>query len=80
MQAAAAFGVAFRVDDAMFDKLKGYGIDLEADSGEDHHQLPVPSVFLIGNRGRIEFQYVNPNYKVRLAPEVLLAAARAAAE
>ena len=34
----------------------------------------VPAVFLVGKSGRIEFQYVNPNYKVRLQPEVLLAA------
>jgi peroxiredoxin len=79
MEAARAFGIAFQVDDAMFETLKGYGIDIEADSGEKHRQLPVPAVFLIGDKG-IEFQYVNPNYRVRLAPEVLLAAAEAAVE
>jgi hypothetical protein len=34
-------------------------------------------VFLVGRDGTIHFSYVNPNYQVRLAPEVLLAAARA---
>jgi peroxiredoxin len=80
MQAARAFGVAFQLDDAMVEKLNGFGIDVEEASGETHHQLPVPAVFLVGRSGRIEFQYVNPDYKVRLDPEVLLAAAKAAAK
>jgi peroxiredoxin len=78
MTAAKAFGIAFRVDDATLDKYKGYGIDLEAASGQKHHLLPVPAVFVAGADGRIHFVYVNPDYKIRLAPEVLLAAAKAA--
>lgn len=77
MTAAKAFGIAFRVDDATLDKYKGYGIDLEAASGQKHHLLPVPAVFVAGADGRIHFVYVNPDYTIRLAPEVLLAAARA---
>ena len=78
--AAKAFGIAFQLDDAMVERLNGYGIDIEADSGETHHQLPVPAVFLIGKTGRIEFEYANPKYQVRLDPQVLLAAAKAAAK
>ena len=76
MDAAKAFGVAFKVDDGMLTKYKGFGIDLEAASGEKHHYLPVPSVFLIGTDGVIKFRYFNPDYKVRLSSEELLAAAR----
>jgi peroxiredoxin len=78
MTAAKAFGIAFRVDDATLEKYKGYGIDLEAASGETHHLLPVPAMFIAGTDGVISFAYVNPDYKVRLAPEVLLAAAKSA--
>jgi peroxiredoxin len=76
MEAAKAFGLAFRVDDKGYERLSGYGIDLEAASGEKHHLLPVPAVYLIGKDGIIQFQYVNPNYRVRLTPEVLLASAK----
>ena len=80
MTAARALGVAFRVDDATVVKYKdSYGIDLEGDSGQTHHQLPVPSAFVIGRDGVIRFAYVNPDYKVRVDPGVLLAAAKAAA-
>ena len=80
MHAATEFGLAYRVDDEMIAKLQKFGIDLEEASGEDHHLLPVPAVFLTGKKGTIEFQYVNPDYRVRLDPDVLVAAARAAVE
>jgi peroxiredoxin len=78
MDAARAFGIAFRVDDTTVRTYSGYGIDLEGASGRPHHLLPVPSVFVIGTDGAIRFQYVNPNYRFRLDPSVLLAAARSA--
>ncbi|HEX8835254.1 MAG TPA: peroxiredoxin-like family protein [Abditibacteriaceae bacterium] len=77
MAASRALGIAFRLDDATAKKYRDYGIDLEKSSGYTHHQLPAPAVFLVGRDGVIHFSYVNPNYQVRLAPEVLLAAARA---
>lgn len=77
MSAAQAFGIAFRLDDATFERYVGFGNDLNERSGDDHQALPAPATFLIGEDGVIQFGYVNPDYKVRLAPEVLLAAARA---
>jgi peroxiredoxin len=78
MTAAISLGIAFQVDDATVRKYKtSYGIDLEADSGQKHHLLPVPSVFIIGKDGVIHFSYVNPNYKIRIDPGVLLKAAKA---
>lgn len=77
MAASRALGIAYRLDDATAKKYRAYGIDLKKSSGQKHQQLPVPAVFLVGRDGTIHFSYVNPNYQVRLAPEVLLAAARA---
>ena len=77
MEAAKKFGLAFRVGDALLKKYKGYGIDLEASSGQKHHLLPVPAVFLVDTEGIIQFQYVNPDYKIRLNGDVLMAAAKA---
>jgi len=77
MNAAQAFGVAFRVDQATYERYLGFGMDLNERSGDDHRALPAPATFIIGSDGTIQFGYVNPDYKVRLAPEVLLAAARA---
>ena len=77
LDATRAFGIAFKVDDETVERYLGYDVDLEAVSGETHHVLPVPSTYIIGVDGIISFQYTNPDYHVRLHPDVLLAAARA---
>ena len=76
MAAAKAFGLAFEVDTEMLKKLDSYNIDIEEASGEKHHMLPVPAVFLVGTDGVIDFVYANPDYKIRIDPEVLLAEAK----
>ena len=79
MAAAKAFGLAFQLDEMTVRMYKGlHGIDLEDASGRTHRQLPVPAVFIAGPDGLIRYAYHNPNYKVRLSPEALLAAAREA--
>ncbi len=76
MAAAEAFRIAYKVDDATRKMLTQNGIDLEAASGEKHHELPVPAVFLVATNSVIQFEYVNPDYSVRVHPDLLLAAAR----
>ncbi len=77
LEATRAFGLAFSIDDETYDRYLNYGINLEKASGETHHVLPAPSTYIIGMNGIINFQYTNPDYKVRLHPDVLLAAAKA---
>ncbi|MGX7835986.1 redoxin domain-containing protein, partial [Campylobacter fetus subsp. venerealis] len=55
MTASRAFGVAYRLDDAALAKYGEYGIDLEAASGQKHHELPVPAVFIVDSQGLIRF-------------------------
>ena len=38
--------------------------------------LPAPSIYVTGKGGRVLFQHVDPDYRVRLRSEVILAAAR----
>ena len=49
-----------------------YKLDLEKWSGEEHHSLPVPAIFII-KEGVVQFQYVNPNYNTRMKAKTLLA-------
>lgn len=74
-EASIAFGLAFRVDDKYNEMLKSHNMSLEDASGETHHILPVPAVFVLDKDGVIQFEYVNPDYKVRLNGEILLKAA-----
>lgn len=73
MEVIKAFGLDWEVGDETFTKYKEkYNLDLEAWSGEEHHELTVPAVFIIKD-GVVQFQYVNPTYSIRLKAETLLA-------
>ncbi|MCC5849669.1 MAG: AhpC/TSA family protein [Verrucomicrobia bacterium] len=74
MNAAKGFGLAFTLDDAEFQRLKGFGIDIEAASGKEHRMLPVPGVFLVDAEGKIIFAHHDPDYRKRLSNEDLLKA------
>lgn len=79
MEAAKAFGITFRVPDELVSKYKNeYKIDLEAASGETHHVLPHPAVFIVDTKGSVRFAHVNPDYKSRLSPADILGAIGAA--
>ncbi len=77
MRASRAFGIAFKESEETVAQLKENGMDIEERSGRDHNLLPVPAVFLINEEGRVEFQYVNPNYKKRINHNILMTAADA---
>lgn len=73
LKAIQAFGLDWKVGDELFTKYKNeYQLDLEEWSGQEHHALPVPAIFIVRDN-TIVFQYVNPNYKMRLSAETLLA-------
>lgn len=80
MEASKAFGIAYRLDDETYQRYKNNGMDLEERSGQDHHLLPAPAVFLSNAEGVIEFQYVDPDFTRRINHTVLLAAAKAMIE
>jgi len=77
LDATRAFGLAFRVDNELNKRYLSWDIDLENASGETHHVLPAPATYIIGTDGVINFAYINPDYKVRLHPDVLVSAAKA---
>lgn len=77
MEYSRAMGLAFRLDDETFKKYKNeYKIDIEADSGQKHHQLPVPAAFIADGRGVIKYAYSDPDYKKRIDAKELAAKAR----
>jgi hypothetical protein len=76
LHAARAFGLAWQLSPDEVRKLAGFGIDLEDASGETHHQLPVPAVFLVDARRVVRFRYFNPDHRVRLPTSRLIEEAR----
>ncbi len=78
MAASRAFGIAFQLDQETVQKYRKYDMDLEEASGQKHHQLPVPAVYIVGTDRLVYFAYAHPNHQVRLDPDLLMAGARAA--
>ncbi len=74
------FGVAYQVGDTTVTSYKQkYNVDLERSSGQTHHILPVPAVFILDRVGKIVFVHADPDYKVRMKGADVLAAAKTAA-
>jgi peroxiredoxin len=67
-----AFGIGWKITDELYTKYKEkYNMDIEWWTGRTDHILPVPSVFII-HEGEIRYQHVDPEYKKRLSPKILL--------
>lgn len=78
LTASQAFGLAYYTSADITKKYTSSVVTNElftTPEGEKRLVLPVPAVYLADKNGLIHFQYVNPNYKVRPAPELILAAA-----
>ena len=80
LKATTQFGLAYHIPKAYDDKIQSIGGKTARLAGDDKSILPVPAVFIFDTDGTIKFQYSNPNYKVRIHPELLLTAARLALE
>jgi peroxiredoxin len=63
-----AFGIAFKVDTSKFAASAGT---------RPRPVLPVPAVFILDGGGTVRFQHVNPDYRVLVPKDLLLAAAKA---
>jgi len=72
LNATSGFGLAFKVDDATVTKYKGFGIDLEKASGQTHHALPIPAIYVVSKEGVVTFAHSNPDYRQRLDAKDLL--------
>ncbi|MBC7010827.1 AhpC/TSA family protein [Pseudoalteromonas sp. BZK2] len=78
---AQKLGLAFYLDDKTAKIYRNkLGVNFVSLEGEVKVALPVPAVFVIDTNGLVNFQYANPNYKVRLTEDLLLAAVKSVNE
>ncbi len=60
------FKIANKLDDTLVKKYKNsYKIDVESDSGETHHLVAHPAVFIISADKKVVFADIHINYKQR---------------
>jgi peroxiredoxin len=73
-----AFHVVNKVDADTLMKMKGFGVDLERTSGKTHHEIAIPSLFLVDRAGVVRWAHSDPDYRVRPSTAQILAAIDAA--
>jgi len=75
-EVAEQFGLAFEMDDAAKNVLKGSGIDLEQRNAGGKWTLPVPGTFVIDRSGSIVYVHVDADYRNRPEPQEIVAVCR----
>lgn len=77
LNAISGFGIGFYVASETTDKYKSkWDIDLNQQDKSGKAVLPAPAVFILDTSGKVKFSFVNPDFKERLSPELLLSAAK----
>jgi peroxiredoxin len=69
-----AFHVVKHVEGDELAKMKSFGVDLEQYSGKTHHEIAMPSLFLIDRTGIVRWAHSDPDFKVRPSVAQMLAA------
>lgn len=65
LAAHKAFHVIHHVDDGEYAQLQKFGIQLEKASGKTHHDIAVPSIFILDAKGTVVWGHANPDYQTR---------------
>lgn len=69
---ARAFGLVMTVVEALRPLYARMGIELPARNGDDSFELPLPGTFVIDRNGTILQAFVDPDYRNRVEPSVIL--------
>ena len=67
-----AYDVNYTVDDGLYAKLKGYGIDLDKNNGNSDHVLPVPATYVIDQSGKVIYVHFDKDYTRRASVSDIL--------
>jgi len=73
LKAHEAFDVVVEIDDTTAKKYRTYGIVLEDWSGQDHHKIAAPGIFLLDKSGKVQWAHVSQDYRTRPSVAQLLA-------
>jgi peroxiredoxin len=75
---AMSLGLAIYVGDELKHMMLSSGWDPSVSQGTDNWMLPIPATFIVGTDGIVRARFVDPDYRVRMAIEDMLAALRSA--
>lgn len=69
---ARKFGLVYQLTDATNKQYIGYGIDLAKRNSMEKAELPVSASYVIDQKGKIAYAFLDPDYKKRAEPEKII--------
>lgn len=75
---AMTLGLAICVGDEMKQMMVSSGWDPSVSQGTDNWMLPIPATFIVGTDGIVRARFVDPDYRLRMSIEDMIAALRSA--
>jgi peroxiredoxin len=78
MEITRKFGLAYQVSPQILEAMQKHNVDLDSNTGNNLHMLPVPAAYVVDKKGLIHFVYFNADIKVRVNPDTLMDAAKKA--
>lgn len=75
-EVARQFGIAFTLNDELIDIYNGFH-KLETFNGVDTNELPIPATYVINTDFTIEYAFIDPDYRKRAEPALILQALKA---
>ena len=72
LDVARQFGIVYQLSPETNEKYKGYGIDLVKQNGTETPDLPLSATYIVNSKGEITYAYLEPDYKKRAEPSVII--------
>lgn len=69
---ARKFGIVYELPKVVDELYKGFGLDVAKHNESEKAELPLSATYVISGKGKIVYAFLEPDYKKRADPEVLL--------
>lgn len=72
LNVARSFGIVYQLSDETNEKYKGFGLDLAKYNQTEKAELPISATYVVSKTGEIVYAFIEPDYKKRAEPEVIV--------
>ena len=69
---ARSFGIVYQLPDATNERYKAGGLDLAKYNSTEKAELPISATYIVNRKGEIVYAYIEPDYKKRAEPSVII--------
>jgi peroxiredoxin len=70
---ARMFHIVYQLPDATNERYKKGGLDLATYNHTEKAELPISATYIVDKKGKVVYAYIEPDYKKRAEPSILLA-------